>query len=280
MEFRLPVNPVVVRSKESGKEYTVAVIPGSYQQVRFDGHPSTFLMAYSACENPKCECTNVIVTFFEEGSDGKPQSHRLQFGVELDINTWKVGQLYDANPTSNPLIREFVSSMAGDLKDNIRIKYRTFRQAVATEAQFRVSAAAVRKGHMACAEEVFGLSKEPDGCALTLPLMAEHKGSLFRIHDFYCMNPSCRCGEAHLSVVQVDKKADHAARTEALFTARLRFEGKIGLSDISGTIPRPDAVELLSEWLRRHPAVVVEIEERNRRIKAVGKRLLKRRNRR
>lgn len=278
MEFRLPDNPVVVRSKEGPAGYTVSVIPGSYQQVRFDGHPSTFLMAYSACENPKCACADVVVTFIEEGSDMKPRSHRFQFGVELDINTWKVGRLYDANQTSNPLIREFVGSLTGDLKDNIRIKHRTFRQAVAAEAQFLVPAAAVRKGHMACAEEVFGLSKEPDGCGLTLPLLVEHKGSLFRIHDFYCMNPSCKCREVHLSVVQIDKKADHAAKSEPLFAARLHLEGKVGLSDISGSIPRPDAVEFISEWLRRHPAAVAEIEERYRRIKAVGKRLLKRRS--
>jgi len=276
MEFRLPDKPVVVWPKESPAGYSVSVIPGSYQQVRFDGHPATFLMAYSACENPKCECADVVVTFFEEGSDIKPRSRCLQFGVELNINTWKVGRLFDANPTSNPLIQEFVGSLTGDVKDNIRIKHRTFRQAVVTEARFRISAAAVCKGHMASAEEVFGLSKEPGACALTLPLLAEHKGSLFRIHDFYCMNPSCKCGEVHLSVVQIDHKAIHAAKTELLFAARLHFEGKVGLNYISGSIPKPDAMEFISEWLRKHPAAVVEIGERYRRIKVVGQRLLKR----
>jgi hypothetical protein len=234
-------------------------------------------MAYAACENPKCECTEVVVHFFEEGSDLKPRSRRLQFGVELNINTWKVGRLFDANPTSNPLIQEFVGSLTGDIKDNIRVQYRSFRRAMVTEAQFRVPAAAVRKGHMASAEEIFGLSKELDGCGLTLPLLTEHKGSLFRIHDFYCMNPSCKCGEVHLSVVQVGQKAVQAAKTEPLFAARLHFEGKMGLSYISGSIPKTDAVEFISEWLRKHPAAVVEIGERYRRIKVVGQRLLKRR---
>ena len=278
MKFRLPDNPVVVRSKESRRGFTVSVIPGSYHQVRFDGHPSTFLMTYSACDNPKCECTNVVVTFIEEGmGGGKPHSHCLQFGVELDINTWKAGELYGATAASNPLIQEFVGSRTEELKNNIRVKRRTFRQAVVAEAQFRVPAATVRKGHMACPEEIFGLSQEPDACGLTLPLLAEHKGSLFRIHDFYCMNPSCKCGDVHLSVFRVDKNADPAAKTEPLFAALLHFEGKVGLKDVSGTMPRQDAVEFVSEWLRKNPAAIVEIEERYRRIKAVGKRLLKRR---
>jgi len=46
---------------------------------------------------------------------------------------------------------------------------------------------------------------------------------------------------------RIDKKADPAAETEPLFSTHLRFGGKVGLSDISGTLPRPDAVEFLSE---------------------------------
>ena len=76
--------------------------------------------------------------------------------------------------------------------------------------------------------------------------------------------------------VRVDKNAGTVG-SEPLFSARLRFEGEVGLNDISGTLPGQDAVELISEWLRKNPAIVVEIEERYRRIKGVGKRLLKRR---
>jgi hypothetical protein len=227
--------------------------------------------------NPKCECTNVVVTFIEEGMEGRPHSHCLQFGVELDINTWKMGELYDATAASNPLIQEFAGSLTEELKNNIRIKHRTFRQAVVAEARFRVPATAVREGHMACPEEIFGLSQEPEACGLILPLLVEYKGSHFRILDFYCMNPSCKCGEVHLSVGQVDRKGVAATKTEPLITARLHFEGKVELKDITGSIPRQDAVKFVSEWLRKNPTAIVEIEERYRRIKAVGKRLLKRR---
>ena len=46
---------------------------------------------------------------------------------------------------------------------------------------------------------------------------------------------------------RIDKKADPAAETEPLFSTRLRFVGNVGLTDISGTLPRQDTVEFLSE---------------------------------
>lgn len=278
MKYRLPDHPVAVRNKEGTAGSTVSVIPGSYLQVKFDAHPSLFLMVYSACENPECACTNVVVTFIEEGEDRKPGNLRLQFGAELDIDTWKLGELYGETPHSKPLIQEFIFGLDGDLKEDIRTRRRTFREAVTKAARFRVSAAAVRKGHMVCAEEVFGLSKEPAGCGLTLPLLAKHEGSLFRIYDFYCMNPSCKCREAHLTVVRADMRDGPRDAPEPLFTARLGFQGKVELSDC-GTLPKQEGTKILSDWLRQYPVVLLEMEERYRRIKAIGKRLLQRRAR-
>jgi len=89
-------------------------------QVRFESHSSTFLMVYSACENPKCACTNVVVNFIEERKNGQPQRCGLEFGVELDTDTWKVVKLHGANASSNPLIQEF-AGVTGDLKEDIQV---------------------------------------------------------------------------------------------------------------------------------------------------------------
>jgi hypothetical protein len=148
--------------------------------------------------------------------------------------------------------------------------YRTFREAVQNAARFRVSAAKVRGGHLVCAQEVFGLTREPAGCGLSIPLLSKHEDSLYRIYDFYCMNPSCRCEEAHLTVARVENN-------EKMFSARMGFDAKVTYTDTSdAAFPMESVVEFLSEWLRQYPAALPVLQARYLRIKAVGKRLVKR----
>ena len=72
---------IVVRSKNSPEGNSVAAIPGAFAEVKFDAHDSTFLMFYSACENPGCSCTDVVVTFSEKRSGKKPGHPHVEFGV-------------------------------------------------------------------------------------------------------------------------------------------------------------------------------------------------------
>jgi hypothetical protein len=52
MNLRTPEDSIIVRSKSSPAGNSVAAIPGAFAEVKFDAHDSTFLMFYSACENP------------------------------------------------------------------------------------------------------------------------------------------------------------------------------------------------------------------------------------
>lgn len=268
-------HPVAARNKGGRGGFTVAVIPGSYMQVRFDGHHAPFLMLYSACENPKCSCRNVVVTFIEEREDFQPKKPHLEFAVELDIDTWKAVKMYNAAPQVKPLVQEFLDRLTEDLQANIRAKHHSFRTAITKAAEFYASPGDIRNGKMIAAAEVFGLSKEPAACGLTWPLMTEHLGSLYHFYDYYCINPSCRCKEVHLAVSRIEGGGKSPASVKPLFSARLSFTGKLQLGEISSPFSRKQAVELLSEWLRANPAAIVELEERYKRIKAAGKRLLK-----
>jgi hypothetical protein len=163
MISRSPEGSIMVRCKDGGTG-TVAPIPGAFSEVKFDARDSSFLMFYSACENPTCSCTAVVVTFSEK-SQRRPGHSRTEFGVELDVNTWQVGRLFGASSIARPLIDEFVTGLNADQKGDILVKYRSFRQAVENAARFSMPADKVRKGYMVAASEVFGVSNvSPELC--------------------------------------------------------------------------------------------------------------------
>ena len=166
-----------------------------------------------------------------------------------------------------------VSGLNADHKNDILAKYHSFRKAIENAARFSLPADKVRKGHMAAADEVFGGSNVANSCGLTRHLLAEHKGNVYRLLDSYCMNPSCKCGETYLSVVRADK--DAAASDKPWITLRLHFEGKTGLSDVTGPLTSRQAAMLIAEWIQKDPALLVDIEARYKRIKEIGRRILK-----
>src|SRR5215469_9627621 len=125
---------------------------------------------------------------------------------------------------------------------------------------------------MVSASEVFGVSKMPDSCGLIRPLLEEHQGIVYRLLDYYCINPSCKCGETHLSVIQAYK--DSAASDKPWITVRLHFERKVKVSDVTGSLIPQQAVEVMAEWIRKDPALLGDIEARYRRIKDTGRRIL------
>jgi hypothetical protein len=272
MISRSPEGSIIVRSKDDGTS-TVVPIPGAFSEVKFDAHDSSFLMSYSTCENPRCSCTAMVVMFSEK-SQRRPGHSRTEFGVELDVNTWQMGRLFGASSITRPLIDEFVTGLNADQKQHILVKYRSFRQAVENAARFTVPANRVRTGYMVAASEVFGVSKVSDSCGLTRPLLAEHQGIVYRLLDYYCINPSCNCGETHLSVIRAHK--DSAASDKPWITLRLHFEGKVKVSDVTGSLIPEQAMEVMAEWIRKDPALLGDIEARYRRIKDTGKRILAR----
>ena len=120
---------------------------------------------------------------------------------------------------------------------------------------------------------VNGISPGPFLTEMTRPLLEEYKGIVYRLVDFYCLNPSCNCGETYLSVVQADK--DAAASDKPWITLRLHFEGKVGLSDATGPLTSQQATMLVAEWIQKDSALLGDIEARYRRIKGVGRRILR-----
>lgn len=125
---------------------------------------------------------------------------------------------------------------------------------------------------MVAADEVFGVSKVANSCGLTRPLLKEHQGIVYCILDFYCMNPSCKCGDTHLSVIRTGK--DATGSDKPWVAIRLHFEGKVGLSDVTGPLTRQQAMALITAWIQKDPALLGDIEARYRRIKDVGRRIV------
>ncbi len=206
MIYRSSADSVVLKSKDSSHEgNSVAPIPGAFAEVKFDAHASTFVMFYSACENPACSCTDVVVSFIEKRPPKNPGRPRIEFAVTLNVNTWKAGRLYGAGSITKPLIDEFITGLSDEHKGEIMVKYRSFRQAIENVSRFSVPPNKVLKGHMTAADEVFGVSNAANSCGLTRPLLEEHKGIVYRLVDLYCMNPSCKCGDVHLNVIRADK---------------------------------------------------------------------------
>jgi hypothetical protein len=228
-------------------------------------------MTYSACENPQCTCRNVIVAFIEETEDLKPRKPHFEFSLELDVDCWKVVKTHHANERVRPLVEEFLRHLNEDLQASIRTKYHTFRLAVIKASEFRLSAAKIRKGTLVAASKVFGISRDPLGCSLSSSLSTERGGALYRIYDYYCMNPSCECNDAHLVVGRVDRSG--ATEPQFFFSARLTFAGQMELKETSAECSREKAAGFISEWLSANPMAYVELRDRYERIKAIGKRL-------
>jgi hypothetical protein len=271
MFLRSSADSIIVHSKGDAAN-SVTAIPGAFAEVKFEAHASTFMMFYSACENPGCSCADVIVTFIGKSAPKLREHQRMEFGIEFNVNTWQVTKIYGESPITKPLIDEYVAGLNDEQKDHILARYRSFRSAIEKSARFVVSADKIRKGHMAHAGKVFGESKGTDGCGLTRPLLEEHQGKIYRLIDYYCMNPSCKCGDAHVSVIRVDK--DAPASDKPWITLRLHFEGKVGVSHVEGSLTSQQAAALIAEWIQKDPALLGDIEERYRRIKDIGKRIL------
>ncbi len=48
---------------------------------------------------------------------------------------------------------------------------------------------------------------------------------------------------------------------------RLHFDGRAGLSEVTGPLTRHQAVSLLTEWIQKDPALLGDIDARYERIK-------------
>jgi hypothetical protein len=267
---RSPANSIIVHSKDISNN-TVTTIPGAFSEVKFDSHDADFLMLYLACENPDCPCVDVLVNFAEQGVP-RLRHKRMEFGVQFNVNTWQVMKINGESPITRPLIDEFVSGLNDEHKDHILAKYRGFRRAVKNAARFTMPANKIQNGEMVSASKVFGVSEQANSCGLTRPLLEEHQGNVYRLMDFYCMNPSCKCGDTSLNVFRADKEVP--VSKEPWITMHLHFEGKRGVSGVKGDLTSQQAAALAAEWIRKDPALLGDIEERYRRIKDIGRRIL------
>jgi hypothetical protein len=114
------------------------------------------------------------------------------------------------------LTREFLARLTEDLRANIRAVYDTFRLAIIKSSKFRISSAKIRNGTLVAAADVFSISKDPIACGLARPFLTEYSGSLYRIDDYYCINPSCECNDTHLVVSRTKKAARRNPRNSSL----------------------------------------------------------------
>lgn len=244
--------------------------------VRFDAHPQLWAMAYLACENPQCACGEVICDFRQVTPDGRPDKSGLQFALRIKVDTWQIVERLGGWPGVESLIEEFQAGLSYDVKQDILASYTPFRKAIENAGRFRASAKKIRSGRLFSAAEVFGVDGPPIPGALGRAFQTTFEKNIYRIDDFYCMNPSCQCLEVHLCVSQIgdDGQPLH------LFDARYGFTSTLAeLTRLRAGVSADWGGQLLRNWTESNPTAVTDIVERYNRLKEVGKRLVSKRRR-
>lgn len=280
MKTESPPHPVVLKSKPGTPGATVAPIPGSLRVVRFDAHPQTFAMVYLACENPRCPCRDVVVSFLEETNDGQARKSGLEFGFRLNTNNWRITELLGRSPRVDVLVREFQDGFSEDVKKDILACYTSFRKAVRSAASFKASAKNIRSGRLFSAVEVFGFDETSTPGALGSPFLTVFEENTYRLDDFYCLNPSCPCQETHLNVLRLKAANDPLEEPAYVFTVRYGFAEKAEFTKLAAGVSPDWGGRLLTHWIETSPSAVGNFLERYKRLKEVGKRLVKKRRRR
>jgi len=231
------------------------------------------------CDNPECECRQVQIRAMvvEDRLRGiEVEENKLTFRLPeedvanlaipekqlyavADVDTGEVSLAEGApeNEHNLEMLRLLKEKMRGPILETVRRRWRAVKKQVDPEQWRRQDWSWWEPGLLVSWTEAF-----PDD----LNLLLKYQGAMFWANDMYCINPGCPCETVLIAFCQVHDES----RVEEMGIVTIH----LGKWKVEGVDPQTgDEKKLRSLWelLRKRPHLRLTLQERRRKIRAVGR---------
>ena len=198
--------------------------PDIAAQVRFNNHPSAFVVIDEYCLNPECDCRDVTLEFYEvEGIEFK----KLYFKILVNVDTWEMKDhhIFIQDSGCEQMIEEFIRDVDKPTKSRIKKRFEAGKQYGGDQLRQDLDPTAYKHGDLVLYCDVFN---SPLYHLFTFDYGCDN----YYVLDRYCISPGCKCKEVHLEF-HIKEKNDTAYRLMfgvmlSLKTGKYRIEGKYG----------------------------------------------------
>jgi hypothetical protein len=232
----------------------------------FACHKNPFLVFENYCDNPECECNNVVLAFVETSPQFKPIPGAMEFTINLSLKDWQFESLVNRRASQElvgKILKEFQNDLTPQIKERFQKRYQIVKEFAKRALKFDLSEDEILSGAMRGYWEVFGDSES------VFSFEFEHEDQRYLIIDQYCLNPECDCQNAAITFVAYD---DGSTEDAFAVFVDLKMKYKIEFSKI----PKKKLQQIVAAWLQDQPEAAETIAYRYEKMKEVGRLALER----
>jgi len=250
----------VVEKRKIKTDSNEVINPNIVFTVRFSVFKSLIAVEDVCCTNPKCDCKELILKFYEVTDE---TIHSELFDITVDIDTWDIKNkkiLRDDLPCEN-MIQEFIRDFDETSKVRIVKRFETFKKFNGASLKEDLNYDLLQQGVCMNYTEIFN-DKE------YYKFIFEYKGTNYRVLDQYCTNPKCRCNYVVLVFYEYDPLS---LSMDFCFAVRLQFKtGKYEVEEIKDDLGFKELKEVFEQFIQNLNTTNFKIlKDRYKRMKKV-----------
>jgi len=225
----------------------------------------TLFMDEDYCTNPTCDCTDVLLRFFDTG-DG-PEDAIPVFSFRLDLETRKVTEKKVNNKKirATKLIGEFINALDDETMDRFRLhlsQAKQYGRKHYLDYLPKQVIDGVLNGYIIPYVSVFGSGEMG-------VLGFQYDSDDYFVVDYYCVDPKCSCQDAHLQFIKIN----HRKGTQDAF-----FNIVLELPTYQYTIKemhcKPEDVENLVKYVIRNKEMLRVLKRHCSEMKAASREIM------
>jgi hypothetical protein len=239
--------------------------------VHFEGRERPFLVVWTCCGNPDCDCEEVTLEFAEVRDSEGPEAP-VSFWMRLGLTTWAENDPHDRPPLTAGLAGEFLRDLTDDMKLELRRFYDERKRFARRLATFEIPVADVKAGTLVSYADIVSETGSVSSGGRSIGWRFEHRGRDYLVEDMYCPNPDCRCNEVVLRFIERTEEPERTLLIDPV-VIRLGFGGHVDL-DVGHGYTEAQATGVFEEWRRHNPDVIETLKARYRDVKDIGSRIL------
>ena len=254
-------------------KYTMEAMPrelmdvdfGDQIIVKFSDSDQKVLIRDEFCSNPKCDCTEGVLRFFELSLSGHVLNEMFQ--IKIDVKTWEIKETIISNILINAeeMIEEFIDGLDG-VKDTLLKHYKRSKGLNTDNAMDFMTKDIedmILEGLVLGYEEIFGIEE--------MISFSMDSVETWTIDDQYCSNPKCLCNEGVLTFFKVNRDK---YEQEPAFSVRMNIKNYA--YDVEYNEVGTEKITEVMDHLKAHePELLKTIYNRYHDVKEVSKAVIK-----